>query len=300
MFLSIVLDEIKYSGKYKITNEKQFYYLALAETNLEKENCVFLDSDKYIDSIKESVSMVITTEKFVSSLSNKQVGLCIVENPRELFFEIHNYLSDKDGYARKSFETSIGEDSHISPLASIAKNNVSIGNKVIIEEFVVIRENTFIGDNSILRAGSVIGGVGFEFKRSVYGIASVQHAGGVVIGNQVEIQYNACVDRAVYPWDDTMIGDYCKIDNLVHVAHGVKLDRNVMIVANSGIGGRTVIKENSWIGFAATIKNGIVVGKNARANMGSVVTKSIPDDGSVTGNFAIEHNKFLQNMKRHC
>jgi UDP-3-O-[3-hydroxymyristoyl] glucosamine N-acyltransferase len=118
----------------------------------------------------------------------------------------------------------------------------------------------------------------------------------VKIGVNVEIQYNTCVDRAVYPWDDTVIGDYCKIDNLVHIAHGVKLGPKVMIVANSGIGGRTIIKEGAWIGFGATIKNGVILGKKARANMGSVVTKEIPDNSSVTGNFAIEHSKFIQNL----
>lgn len=298
MLLSVVLEEMQYTGKYKMVNEKAFYYLALIESNVDKANCTFLDSVKYTDGIKDSVSMVLTTEEAASNISNRPFGICIVEKPRELFFEIHNYLAKKEGYARDSFVSIVGEDCEINPLASIAKNNVVIGKNVTIEEFVTIRENTSIGDNSILRAGCVIGGVGFEFKRSDYGIASVKHAGGVIIGEHVEIQYNTCVDRAIYPWDDTVIGDYCKIDNLVHVAHGVKLGKDVMIVANSGIGGRTIIKENSWIGFGVTIKNGITVGENARANMGAVVTKSIPDNGSVTGNFAIDHKKFMQNIKK--
>ncbi|MFZ2537865.1 MAG: UDP-3-O-(3-hydroxymyristoyl)glucosamine N-acyltransferase [Oscillospiraceae bacterium] len=300
MLLSVILKEMQYAGIFRIIDEKHFRYLGLTESDLEHPNCVFLDSDKYLDCIRDSVLMVLTTEELVPNLLDKPFGLCVVEYPRELFFEIHNYLSDKDGYIREPFDTKIGEDCRISSLASIARNNVVIGNNVTIEEFVVIRENTYIGDNTIIRAGCIIGGQGFEFKRSAYGIASVGHAGCVKIGNNVEIQYNTCVDRAVFPWDDTIIGDYCKIDNLVHIAHAVKIDKNVMIVANSGIGGRTVIKENTWIGFAATIKNGIIVGENARANMGSVVTKSIPDNGSVTGNFAIEHSKFMQNMKNHC
>jgi acetyltransferase-like isoleucine patch superfamily enzyme len=298
VLLSKILNEMAYPEEYRTINEKAFKHLALTESNIDQENCVFIDADKYVDGISETVTMVLTTKEFLPLLIDKKFGLCIVEKPREIFFEIHNFLSEKSEYLREPFETKIGSNCNISPMASIARNNVIIGNNVIIEEFVVIRENTVIGDDSIIRAGCIIGGSGFELKRNKYGIASVTHVGGVIIGKEVEIQYNTCVDRAIYPWDDTIIGDYCKIDNLVHIAHGVKMDRNVMVVANSGIGGRTIINENSWIGFGVTIKNGITVGKDARANMGAVVTKSIPDNGSVTGNFAIDHKKFLRNMKK--
>jgi UDP-3-O-[3-hydroxymyristoyl] glucosamine N-acyltransferase len=182
-------------------------------------------------------------------------------------------------------------------LASIAQNIVIIGNNVSVEEFVVIRENTFIDNDTIIRDGCKVGGQGYELKRTDYGILSVAHAGGVKIGKNVEIQYNTCVDRGVFPWDDTIFGDYCKIDNLVHVAHGVKIGKNVLVVANVGLGGRTEINDGAWIGFAATITNGVTVGEDARANIGAVVTKSVPGNSSVTGNFAIEHSKFLRNLK---
>lgn len=298
MLISEILEDMSYTETYKIVNEQSFEYLSLTVSELEQSCCVFLDSIKYINTIGDFVSMVITKEELVPELINKQFGLCIVENPREFFFEIHNFLSDKDGYAIKTFETSIGVSCNISSMASIAKKNVKVGNNVTVEEFVVIRENTTIGDNTIIRAGCKIGGQGYEFKRNDLGISSVAHVGGVKIGSNVEIQYNTCVDRGVYPWDDTVVGDFCKIDNLVHIAHGVKLDKNIMVVANTGIGGRTVVKEGTWLGFGTTISNGIMVGKNASANIGSVVTKSIPDNASVTGNFAIDHSKFLLNLKK--
>ena len=84
---------------------------------------------------------------------------------------------------------------------------------------------------------------------------------------------------------------------LVHIAHGVKIGKNVMVVANSGIGGRTVIGDDCWIGFASTLRNGITIGDRARVNMGSVVTKSVASGGSVTGNFAINHEDFIENLK---
>lgn len=213
------------------------------------------------------------------------------------FFEIHNFLKDSPNYARKKFETQIGEKCKISSLASISPYNVIIGDNVVIEEFVVIRENTIIGNNSIIRAGAKVGGQGFEFKRKYEEMLAVEHLGGVKIGENTEIQYNACIDKAVYPWDDTVLGNYVKIDNLVHIGHAVKVADNVMLVAQCGIGGRTEIESNTWIGFAATVSNGLKIGNGARVNIGSVATKNVEDQQSVTGNFAIAHDKFIENLK---
>lgn len=298
MLLSEILEQMGFAKNYKIINEKPFEYLALTASEIIQPNCVFLDSEKYIAAISDSVSMVLTVEELVSVLSDKKYGLCVVENPRELFFELHNFLAKEKEYCRAEYKTTIGEQCAISPLSYISESNVTIGNNVVIEEFASIKKDVSIGDNSIIRAGVVIGGDGFEFKRTDSSILKVAHSGGVIIGKNVEIQYNSCVDKGVYPWDNTIIGDNCKIDNLVHIAHAVKIGNNVMVVANSGIGGRTEIKDGTWIGFAATVINGIKIGRNARANIGSVVTKSVPDGGSVSGNFAIEHQRFLSNLKK--
>lgn len=297
MLLSSVLNKYLANIPVEMVNEIEFDVLAITDSETDRTSCVFLDNVKFISHIKPSVKMVMTTPALKTAFAELDVGLCITEKPRELFFMLHNALSEDSSYYRERFTTVVGSNCHISPLSSIATNNVTIGDNVTIEEFVVIRENTVIGDNTIIRAGAKIGGQGFEFKRSVGGIVSVAHLGGVIIGKYAEIQYNTCIDKAVYPFDNTIIGDYSKLDNLVHIGHAVKVANNVMIVANSGVGGRTVIKDNSWIGFAATIINGITVGENSRANIGSVVTKSIPDNGSVTGNFAIEHSKFINNLK---
>lgn len=299
MLLSDIFKEYKIRDSVKISNEKDFEYLGLTASEVQFSLCVFLDDLKHINSIKKNIKMIITNKDIGKLLENENdFGLCIVENPRKTFFEVHNYLSEKYIKFSKNKETTIGKGCAISNLASISKNNITIGDNVIIEEFVVIRENTVIGDDCIIRAGSVIGGQGYEFKRVENGILSVFHSGGVFIGKNVEIQYNTCIDRAVYQWDNTVIQDNCKIDNLVHIAHGVKIDKNTMIVANSGIGGRTQIGKDAWIGFGATIINGVTIGDGSRANMGSVVTKSIPEGCSYTGNFAIEHSKFIKNLKK--
>ncbi|WP_312700206.1 UDP-3-O-(3-hydroxymyristoyl)glucosamine N-acyltransferase [Sedimentibacter sp.] len=298
MLLSEILKDMKPFERFEIVNEKQFDCLALIASNVDKTTCVFLDSEKFISSLKSNVSMVITNRDISKKLDCSYYGICIVESPRIFFFMVHNYINEKNELENKKTDALIGNNCTIHKLSSIAEYNVKIGDNVIIEEFVVIRENTIVGNNSIIRAGSIIGGQGYEFKRVKDDILKVAHAGGVIIGENVEIQYNTCIDRGVYSWDNTIIGDNCKIDNLVHIAHGVKIGKNTMVVANAGIGGRTIIGENAWIGFASTIINGVIVGNSARANIGSVVTKSIPNEGSFSGNFAIEHSIFMKNLKK--
>ena len=71
-----------------------------------------------------------------------------------------------------------------------------------------------------------------------------------------------------------------------------------MVAANAAIAGRVQIRKNAWIGLGACIRNGVTIGCGARANMGAVVTKDVFDHESVTGNFAMEHSKFLEKMRK--
>jgi len=284
-------------GITKIITDIEFETLALAIADVDLDFCTFLDDKKYIESLKDKGTMVITTTEIFKYINDR--GVCISEYPRISFFKLHNYLAKNKNYRiSKEFKTIIGEECSISNMAYIADKNVKIGNHVIIEEFVSIKENTIIGDNTFIRAGSIIGGEGYEFKRLPNNeVLSVKHNGWTKIGNNVEIQYNTCIDKAIYPWDATIIGNYCKVDNLVYIAHAVKLEQAVFVVAGSLLGGRTIVKENTWIGVGTTVSNGLIIGKDVRVNIGAVVTRSIGDDESVSGNFAINHEKFIKFIK---
>lgn len=291
---------IKKTGKRfeikEILEDREFETLGLAGANVDLKFCTFIEDKKYLDNLSGNANMVITTAHIAEKITDK--GVCISDNPRISYFTLHNYLSTKDDYKiNANFKTQIGKDCNISDLAYIAGENVRIGDNVIIEEFVSIKENVIIGDNSIIRSGTVIGSEGYEFKRIDDKVLPVKHIGWVEIGEHVEIQHNTCVDKAIYPWDRTIISDYCKIDNLVHIAHGVKLDKGVFVVAGTLMGGRTVIGQNTWVGVGATVSNGLDIGREARLNIGSVVTKDVSDGSAVSGNFAIDHKKFIEFIK---
>jgi len=278
-------------------NPSEFETLALLESKIDKKVLTFLDSSKYIGSIQDNVSMLCTTPDIACQLEHYVGGLIITENPRLLFFELHNEFANNMSYVRKQCENQISPNANISDMAYVASRNVIIEDDVIVEPFACIYENTILRKGSIIRSGAVIGGCGFEYKRRTDDIMAVAHYGGVIIDEYVEIQNHTCIDRAVYPWDNTIVGRHTKIDNLVYVGHAVKIGRNVLITAGAVIGGRTEIEDNCWIGINSVLRNGLVIGENARVNMGAVVTRSVPSGESVTGNFAIPHEKFIENLK---
>jgi len=145
-----------------------------------------------------------------------------------------------------------------------------------------IYPNVKIGKNVIIRPGTVIGGkaVGF-FAGTDNELVSFPQIGGVIIEDDVEIGCNTCIDRGAI--GDTVIGQGSKIDNLVHIAHNVKIGKECFVVALSGIGGSAKIGNRTWVGFQSCIRDWVNVGERVIIGMGSAVVKDVPDDAIVVG-----------------
>lgn len=284
MRISEVLDESGDNfGIIEVLSDVEFKTMGLSVSNVDLTFCAFLDDIKHLRSLNDNVTMVITTYEISKLITDR--GICISNKPRISFFKMHNYLAQKSYYRlNEESDTQIGKNCNISSLACIAKKNVKIGNNVTIEEFASIKENTIVEDNTFIGAGTIIGGEGFEYKRLDDTIMNVTHCGGVQIGRNVSIQYNTCIDKAVYPWDVTLINDNTKIDNLVQIAHAVKLSKNIMVAGNASIAGRVVVGENSWIGPNAVISNGLTLGDNCHIGIGSVVLFNLANNAKVFGN----------------
>ena len=281
--------------KHTCIGETSFESLGLLGANVNLKLCSFLADVKYLNIIGENTSVLLVPNEMTAVINHK--GICKVDDPRYTFFLLHNHLLQNGEYHRPVFKTRIGSNCKISPLAHIAENNVILGNNIVIEEFVSIKENVTIGDNTIIRAGTIIGGEGFEQKRKSDTVLSLHHAGGVIIGSNVELQQINAVDKAIYPWDNTIIGDYCRTDNMVHIAHGVKMGKRILIAACTCVAGRVQMDDDVWIGPGVTLINGMHIGKGARVNIGSVATRDVEPGKAVTGNFAIDHDRFISNLK---
>ena len=276
----------------KIEKDGEFDWLGLtAEEYTGKKVLTFLNDEKYYKEIEnnKSVTCIITTKEVLEKIKGNKYGIILSENPRKDFFELHNKLVKENFYFSKN-ENKISEKAIISEKATIGEYNI------IIEAGVTIYENVTIKKGSIIRSGTRVGGNGFEFSRFGEEVLSIEFAGDVFIDENVEIQNNTCIDRGVF--DRTYLGKNVKVDNLVHIAHDVKIGANTLVVACTLIGGRTKIGNNSYLGPNCTVKNGLILGENSKVSMGAVVTKDVKDNEVVTGNFAIPHKQFIENLKK--
>jgi UDP-3-O-[3-hydroxymyristoyl] glucosamine N-acyltransferase len=146
-----------------------------------------------------------------------------------------------------------------------------------------------IGEGCQICQTSMLGNVGFGFEPDENGdLVDFPHFGNLIIGNNVRIGSYVCIDRG--NMHDTIIGDNVKIDNLVHIAHNVNIDKNTMVVAGSVICGSVKIGKSCFIGANSTIRQHLTIGDNVIIGMGAVVTKNIPDNEVWAGNPA----KFLR------
>ena len=216
------------------------------------------------------------------------------KNPRDMFTEIHLFLLDT-GYYYKVPDYR-GESNWISPRASIHPN-VQIGNHCRIDDFAVIYPNTIIGDDVIIKAAAIIGGDGFQVEIISGRRRIVPHAGGVVLDDNVEIGSLNTIDKGMRS-AFTFIGEDTKINNSVNIGHCVVIGKRCLIGLSAIVTGSAIIGDDVWIGPSACISSEVVVGNRALITIGSVVTKDVAPGQRVTGNFAIDHEKFINFMRK--
>ncbi len=290
--------------KLALLREGEFEVLGLCGARPGKPFLTFAGDLRYLKTALRNpqVSCILCPPALAEAALQGTKGVCTSERLRFDFFSLHNDLAAERypvAYSRLVQPTLIGSGGLISPLSHIAAQNVVIGDNVTIEEFVSIKENVRIGDDCIIRSGSVLGGSGLEFIRTTgESMLPVTHCGGLVIGERVEIQYNCNISRSLFPWDDTVIGADSKIESLVHIAHGVCIGERALIAASACLGGSTVVGDDVWIGPNATLSSALRIGSRSRISLGAVVAGNVPADQTVSGNFAVPHERFMREMRR--
>lgn len=188
---------------------------------------------------------------------------------------------------------SISTAAHIHPTVQLGAD-CAIGHGVVIEEGCTLGAHVTIGHNTVIHAGTVIdnhvsiganctiGGVGFGYERNENGTYEViPHIGNVHICDHAEIGNNTTIDRAVM--GSTLIGENVKIDNLVHIAHGVQIGSNSLIIAHAMVAGSVTIGRNVWVAPTAAILQKTTIGDDALIGMGSLVLKDVPANKVVAG-----------------
>jgi UDP-3-O-[3-hydroxymyristoyl] glucosamine N-acyltransferase len=219
----------------------------------------------------------------------RKSALILVENPRLWFarciakFGKTFLFNEKKGVHHTAIvETkNIGRNVVVGPHCYIARE-VTIGENTIIHGGVQIYGKTTIGDNVMINSNTVIGEDGFGFEKNQHGKwEKFPHLGGVEIQNDIEIGANTCIDKGTL--ENTVIGSGTKIDNLVHIAHNVKVGKSCMIIAQSLIAGSCILEDGAYVAMSACIREGVRLGENCFVGMGAVVTNDVKKGEIVFG-----------------
>jgi UDP-3-O-[3-hydroxymyristoyl] glucosamine N-acyltransferase len=171
-------------------------------------------------------------------------------------------------------------------------DGVTIGEDTVIGPRAVCYAETRIGSRVVIKAGAVIGGPGFGYRRGPTGHDRIPHVGGCIVADEVEIGSNSCVDRGSV--DDTVIGRGTKLDNLVHVGHNVRIGERCLLMAGVGIAGSTHIGNDVILAGHVGVTDHLLIDDGARIAAKSAVFGDIPAGASFSGHPARPHRQFLR------
>lgn len=200
--------------------------------------------------------------------------------------------------------TKIGAGCYVGPNVKIGENVIlypnvtvldecTIGSSTVIWSGAVIRERCHLGNNCIIHPNATIGADGFGFRPDPErGLVKIPQIGNVILGNNVEIGANTCVDRGKF--SSTVLGDGCKIDNLVQIGHNSKLGRFCIMAGNSGLAGSVTLGDGVIIGGSASIKDHTTIGSGAIVGAGSGVVGDVEAGKTMLGYPAVEARDALK------
>ncbi len=173
-------------------------------------------------------------------------------------------------------------------------DGVTIGDDGLIYPNVTIYHACTLGKRAIVHSGTVIGGDGFGFAPEGKHWIKIPQVGAVVIGDDVEIGANTTIDRGAL--DNTVIGDGCKIDNLVQIAHNCQIGAYTVLAGCTGIAGSTTLGEHCMVGGAGMISGHVTLAPGTVVSGGSLVMKSISQPGVYTSIFPLDtHDEWMRN-----
>jgi UDP-3-O-[3-hydroxymyristoyl] glucosamine N-acyltransferase len=186
----------------------------------------------------------------------------------------------------------LGEDAVLLPHVVIYPG-VTAGRGLLAHAHAIVREGCTLGDRVILQNGVVVGGDGFGFaKREDGSWQKIPQSGPVRIGNDVEIQANACIDRASI--GATVIEDGAKIDNLVQVGHGSSVGENTLLCAQVGLAGSTEVGRNVVLAGQVGVAGHCRIGDGAVATAQSGIPNDVAPGKIVSGYPAIDNRQWLR------
>jgi UDP-3-O-[3-hydroxymyristoyl] glucosamine N-acyltransferase len=186
----------------------------------------------------------------------------------------------------------IGDHATILPHV-VLYPGVTVGNHFFAHAHAVVREGCVLGDHVTLENGAIVGSDGFGFAKDSTGSwHKIPQSGPVRIGNRVDVQANACIDRATV--GATEIADGAKIDNLVQIGHGSRVGKNTLVCAQAGLAGSSVVGANAILAGQAGVAGHCELGDGVILTAQSGVSHDVPAGKMLSGSPAFDNRTWLR------
>ncbi len=278
--------------------------------------CFFYDRKGRDKAAVLKAKACLTTEDLQQFLPENVIVL-ISEDPKVAFIKLNEFmysektlLSGIDASAKIAATATIGDNCYIGANVVVA-DNVEIGTNCIIEPNVVISAGckigdncrignnasiaySIIGDNCYIYTGARIGQDGFGFQLINGQHHRIPQLGRVIIGNDVEVGANTCIDRGAL--DDTVIGDGTRIDNLVQIAHNDKLGRGCVIVSQVGIAGSCTLGDYVVLGGQVGLADHLNIGSGAQVAAQSGAMRDIDAGAVMMGSPCVPFKDYMRQV----
>ena len=288
--------------------------------NAKKFDLCFLSNPKYSSYIYKTKASVIIVNKDFPLENNISSTLILVKDAYHSFSKLLNLydktIHDESGIEKQSSISNsavFGNNVYVGAFSYISKN-VRIGNNVkiypncFIGKNVTLDDNSIlfagvkiyhdckIGKNNILHSGVVIGSDGFGFSNNGnQQYRKIAQIGNVVLNDEVEVGANTTIDRATM--GSTIIEKGVKLDNLIQVAHNVKIGKNTVIASQVAIAGSTKIGKNCMIGGQCAISGHLSIADNVKVAGNSGIASSIKEKGKIVqGSMAFDIKDFQRSF----
>jgi UDP-3-O-[3-hydroxymyristoyl] glucosamine N-acyltransferase len=229
-----------------------------------------------------------------------------------IFYQPPRYAPGIDPTAVIDSTAVVGQEAHIGayvvigPHARIGDHatllphvvlypGVSVGDYFFAHAHAVVREGCILGDHVTLENGAVIGSDGFGFAKDDRGDwQKIPQSGPVRIGNHVDVQANACIDRATI--GETEISDGAKIDNLVQIGHGSKVGKNTLVCAQAGLAGSSIVGSNAILAGQTGVAGHCTLGDGVVLTAQSGVSHDVPAGKMLSGSPAFDNRVWLRSV----
>ncbi|HMH15637.1 MAG TPA: UDP-3-O-(3-hydroxymyristoyl)glucosamine N-acyltransferase [Edaphobacter sp.] len=276
----------------------------------------FVANPKYASQARTTNATAVLVEPSFTEISTATLR---IENPYlafaraiELFYQPPIYAPGIHPTAVISPTAKIGANAHIGAYVVVSDHvilgdnaillshvviypHVHVGNNLFAHAHAVVREYCQLGDNVILQNGAIIGADGFGFARQSDGSwYKILQSGPAVLEDAVEVQANACIDRASI--GETRIHAGAKVDNLVQVGHGSTVGQNTLLCAQVGLAGSTTIGKGVILAGQVGVAGHCTVGDGAIATAQSGIPSDVEPGKVVSGYPAIDNRQWLRSV----